>query len=78
LLTTPILRGPNWSLPFQICTNALDTTLGVVLGQRENQMPYAIYFVPKNLSPVEVNYMVTEKELLVVVHAINKFRHYIT
>jgi hypothetical protein len=40
-------------------------------------MPYAIYFVSKNLSPTEVNYTVIEKELLVVVHAINKFRHYI-
>jgi hypothetical protein len=58
---TPILRGPNWSLPFHICTDASDTALGAVLGQRENQMPYAIYFVSKNLSPIEVNYMVTEK-----------------
>jgi hypothetical protein len=30
------------------------------------------------LSPVELNYTVTEKELLVVVHAINKIHHYIT
>jgi hypothetical protein len=72
LSTTPVLRGPNWSLPFHICTDASDTGLGVVLGQRENQMPYAIYFVSKNLSPAEVNYTVTEKELLAVVHAINK------
>jgi hypothetical protein len=78
LSTTHVLRGPNWSLPFHICTDASVTTLGAVLGQRENQMPYVIYFVSKNLSPVEVNYTVTEKELLVVVHAINKFRHYIT
>jgi hypothetical protein len=78
LSTTPVLRGPNWSLPFHICTDASDTALGAVLGQRENQMPYAIYFVSKNLSPAEVNYTVTEKELLAVVHAINKFRHYIT
>jgi hypothetical protein len=75
---TSVLRGPNWSLPFHICTDASDTALGAVLGQRENQIPYAIYFVSKNLSPTEVNYMVTEKELLAVVHAINKFRHYIT
>jgi hypothetical protein len=78
LSTTHVLRGPNWSLPFHICTNTSDTTLGEVLGQRENQMPYGIYFISKNLSPAEVNYMVTENELLVVVHAINKFRHYIT
>jgi hypothetical protein len=77
LSTTPVLRGPNWSLPFHIYTDALDTALGEVLGKRENQIPYAIYFVSKNLSPAKVNYTVTEKELLAVVHAINKFRHYI-
>ena len=32
----------------------------------------------KNLSPTELNYTVTKKEFLVVVHAINKFHHYIT
>jgi hypothetical protein len=77
LSTTPVLRGPNWSLPFHICTDASNIALGVVLGQRENQMPYVIYFVSKNLSPSKANYTVIEKELLVVVHAINKFRHYI-
>jgi hypothetical protein len=30
------------------------------------------------MTPPELNYIVTEKEFLVVVHAINKFRHYIT
>ena len=73
-----MLRGPNWSLPFHICIDASNTALGAVLGQRETQMPYAIYFISKNMSPAKVNYMVIEKELLVVVHAINKFRHYIT
>jgi hypothetical protein len=51
LSSTPVLRGTNWSLPFHICTDASDTTLGEVLGKRENHMPYAIYFVSKNLSP---------------------------
>jgi hypothetical protein len=35
----------------------------------------------RSISPVntaELNYTVTEKEFLEVVHAINKFRHYIT
>ena len=41
-------------------------------------IPYAIYYTSKNLTPSELNYTVTEKEFLAVVHAINKFRHYIT
>ena len=32
-----VLRGPNWSLPFHICTYALDTALGEVLGKREDR-----------------------------------------
>jgi hypothetical protein len=41
-------------------------------------MTYAIYFISKNLTPAELNYTVTEKEMLAVVHAVNKFHHYIT
>jgi hypothetical protein len=78
LSIAPILRGPNWSIPFHISTDASDTTIGVVLGQKEEQRPYAIYYISKNLTPAEKNYTVTEKEFLVVVYAINKFRHYIT
>lgn len=39
---------------------------------------HAIYYISKNLSPIERNYTTTEKEFLAVVYAINKFRHYIT
>jgi hypothetical protein len=78
LFVAPVLRGPNWTLPFHISTDASDTTIGGELGQKEDQQSYAIYFVSKNLSPTELNYTVTEKEFLAVVHAINKFRHYIT
>ena len=78
LITAPILRGPNWALPFNIHIDASRKTIGAALGQVEDKLPYAIYFVSKNLSKAELNYTVTEKELLVVVHSPNKFRHYIT
>eukprot|EP00253_Pinus_taeda_P007499 PITA_07499 len=73
----PILRGPNWKLPFHISTDALDIALGAVLGQKY-LVPYAIYYTSKNLTPTELNYTVTKKAFLAIVHAINKFRHYIT
>ena len=47
------------------------------MGQKD-LIPYAIYYTSKNLTPAELNYTVTEKEFLAVVHAIKKFRHYIT
>ena len=76
--TAPVLRGPNWNFPFQISSDASDTTIGVVLRQEEDKKPYAIYYIGKNLSPAELNYTVTEKEFLAVVHVVNNFRHYIT
>ena len=76
--TAPVLRGPNWDLPFQISSDALNTAIGAVFGQEEDKKPYAIYYISKNLSPSKLNYIVTEKEFLVVIHAVNKFRHYIT
>ena len=38
-------------------------TIGGVLGQKEGQEPYAIYFISKNLTPAELSYTVTEKIL---------------
>ena len=78
LVTTPILRGPNWALPFHIYTDASNKAIRVALGQIDENLPYAIYFIRKNLSKVELNYIVIEKEVLACLHSLNKFRHYIT
>ena len=47
LSVAPILRGPDWSLPFHISTDAFDLAIGGVLGQNEGQASYAIYFISK-------------------------------
>jgi len=72
------LRGPNWALPFHIHIDVSNKAIGAALGQVEEKLPYTIYFISKCLSKVEMNYTVTEKEFLVVVHSLDKFRHYIT
>ncbi|KAL6337922.1 hypothetical protein AAG906_005387 [Vitis piasezkii] len=40
LTTAPIVRAPNWKLPFEIMCDANDFAIGVVLGQREDGKPY--------------------------------------
>eukprot|EP00253_Pinus_taeda_P026537 PITA_26537 len=45
LTTTPILRGPNWALPFHIHVDASHKAIGETLGQIDDKIPYAIYFI---------------------------------
>lgn len=61
LTTTPILRGPNWALPFHIHVDASKKSVGVDLGKIVGKLPYAIYLTSKNMSKSELNYTVTEK-----------------
>ncbi|KAL6334767.1 hypothetical protein AAG906_021426 [Vitis piasezkii] len=48
-----------------------------VLGQREDGKPYVIYYASKTLNEAQKNYTTTEKELLAVVFALDKFRAYL-
>ncbi|RVW84761.1 Retrovirus-related Pol polyprotein from transposon 17.6 [Vitis vinifera] len=73
----PIVRAPNWQLPFEVMCDASDFAIGAVLGQREDGKPYVIYYASKTLNEAQRNYTTTEKELLVVVFALDKFRAYL-
>ncbi|RVW63895.1 Retrovirus-related Pol polyprotein from transposon 17.6 [Vitis vinifera] len=77
LTTAPIVRAPNWQLPFEVMCDASDFAIGVVLGQREDGKPYVIYYASKTLNEAQRNYTTTEKELLAVVFALDKFRAYL-
>ncbi|WJZ87566.1 hypothetical protein VitviT2T_006936 [Vitis vinifera] len=57
--------------------DASDFAIGVVLGQREDGKPYVIYYASKTLNEAQRNYTTTEKELLAVVFALDKFRAYL-
>ncbi|RVW61857.1 Retrovirus-related Pol polyprotein from transposon 17.6 [Vitis vinifera] len=74
LTTAPIVRAPNWKLPFEVMCDASDLAMGAVLGQREDGKPYVIYYASKTLNEAQRNYTTTEKELLAVVFALDKFR----
>ena len=57
--------------------DASDYTVGAVLGQRKEGKVNAIYYASKTLNEAQVSYATTEKELLAVVFAFEKFRSYI-
>ena len=70
LVSPPIMRSPNWDLPFEIMCDASDYAIGVVLGQREDKKDFVIYYASKTLDSAQANYTTTEKEFLVVVFAL--------
>ncbi|RVX11388.1 Retrovirus-related Pol polyprotein from transposon 17.6 [Vitis vinifera] len=76
-LTPSNSEAPNWQLPFEVMCDASDFAIGVVLGQREDGKPYVIYYASKTLNEAQRNYTTTEKELLAVVFALDKFRAYL-
>ena len=77
LVSPPIMRSPNWDLPFEIMCDASDYAIRVVLGQREDKKAFVIYYASKTLDSAQSNYTTTEKEFLDVVFALEKFRSYI-
>ena len=64
-------------MPFEVICNASDLVVGAVLGQRIEGKPYVVYYASKTLNEAQRNYTTTEKELLAVVYALDKFRSYL-
>ncbi|CAL8988366.1 unnamed protein product [Prunus brigantina] len=77
LTTAPIIIPPDWSLPFELMCDASDYAVGAVLGQRVDKKPHAIYYASRTLNDAQLNYSTTEKELLAVIFALEKFRSYL-
>jgi hypothetical protein len=72
-----VIQPPDWSLPFEIMRDASDYAIGAVLGQRKDKKPYVIYYASKTLNSAQMNYTTTEKKLLAVIFACDKFKSYL-
>ncbi|XP_026396868.1 uncharacterized protein LOC113291561, partial [Papaver somniferum] len=77
LISAPIIKPPDWSKPFELMCDASDYAVGAVLGQRVGKFPHAIYYASRTLNEAQQNYTTTEKELLAIVFALEKFRSYL-
>ncbi|XP_073021028.1 uncharacterized protein [Primulina eburnea] len=77
LVTTTVFVAPDWDMTFEVICDASDTDVGVVLGQRKNKVFHTLYYESKTSNEVQLKYATTEKELLVVVFAVDKFHSYL-
>ncbi|KAK8635274.1 hypothetical protein V6N13_023151 [Hibiscus sabdariffa] len=77
LVTTPIVVPPYWTLPFELMCDANDYAVVAVLGQRKGKIFHPLYYACKTLNEAQISYTTTEKELLAVIFAFEKFRSYL-
>ena len=57
--------------------DASNFAVGAILGQTKDRKHHAIAYASKTLTGAQLKYATTEKELLAIVFAINKFRSYL-
>ncbi|KAK2363090.1 hypothetical protein QL285_088103 [Trifolium repens] len=77
LVAAPVIVAPDWNLHFELMCDASDYAVGAVLGLRHDKFFLAIYYASKVMTEQQLNYATTEKELLAVVFALEKFRSYL-
>ncbi|GJU32795.1 reverse transcriptase domain-containing protein [Tanacetum coccineum] len=77
LTEAPILVVPDWNLPFELMCDASDFAIGAVLGQRRSKHFQPIHYASKTMTEAQIHYTTTEKEMLAVVYAFEKFWPYL-
>ena len=75
--TTPILTYPNNNCQFQLETDTSDFTMGAVLSILKDDKWHPVAFSSHTMSPEEWNYPVADKEMLLVVHLLEQWHHYL-
>jgi len=77
--TAPVLVSPQDLEPFRIEADSSDFASGAILSQQlpgeEKWHPVAFY--SKSLSPVAQNYEIHNKEMLVIICALEEWRHFL-
>nr|GFC47892.1 reverse transcriptase domain-containing protein [Tanacetum cinerariifolium] len=77
LTEAPILVVPDWNLPFELMCDASNFAIGAVLGHRKTKHFSPIHYASKTMTEAQIHYTTTEKEMIAVVYAFEKFRPYL-
>ena len=78
LMSTPVLRNPDWTRPFILHTDWSKAGVGACLSQiAEDGKEYAVAFASRMNSRAESTFSSYEGEVSAVVYAIQRFRYYL-
>ncbi|CAK1588900.1 unnamed protein product [Parnassius mnemosyne] len=77
LVSAPILKCPNFDLPFSIHCDASSVAVGGVLTQTYDGVEHPIAYCSRSLAKNEINFSTSERELMDVIYALEQFRSYV-
>ena len=77
LTTLPVLRAPNFSLSFEMYTDASEIGIAAVLVQLEADVPFPVAYYSRKLQDRETRYSTVEKELLAIMAGLDHFHAYV-
>jgi len=76
-MSQPVLALSRREEKFRVETDMLGHAIGGVLSQEQDRKWKPIAFLSRTMQPVERNYEIYNKELLAIVEALAKWRHYL-
>ena len=76
-MAAPFIVASDWDFPFELMCDASDYLIGAVLGEKRERIFRVIYYASRTLNDAQLNYATTEKELLAIVFAFDKFLLYL-
>lgn len=77
LVSRPVLCFPDYSRTFYISVDASFYAIGAHISNEKPPKDRPIEYYSKSLNDAQINYATTHKELLAIVMAIERFRHYV-
>ena len=77
MLTAPVLQLPDFDREFVVTTDASEVSVGAILQQNFGKGLQPICYDSRKLNPAECRYSAYERELLDIVWAVGKWRHYL-
>lgn len=77
LVSAPVLVCPDYSLPFEVHTDASNYGVGGMLTQTIDGVERPVAYMSKSLTGAEKNYSITERETLAVLTALEHWRCYL-
>ena len=77
MVTAPVLQLPDFDREFTVTTDASEVSVGAILQQDFGQGLQPICYDSRKLNPAECRYSAYERELLGIIWAVGKWRHYL-